>query len=68
MKASENEAKAIIVQANTEALTHESLKYKRKHEIDMYKTEVLSSLARNGKMVIQGKEGNTLLESMLYAK
>merc|ERR1712166_177703 len=58
-------AKALVVEAEAEALAASSLKIKREHELKMAKLEVMQAMASNNKIVISGEQGDHLIGEML---
>lgn len=65
VKASQDTAAALVVEAEAEAAAAASLKVRREHDLALAKMEVLQALAANSKMVISGDNGDRLINAML---
>lgn len=66
--AAEDYANALIAEAEAEEKAIESLVLKREHELEMTKLKVLEKLAANSRIIVSGKTGDAVLESMLNPK
>eukprot|EP00033_Pygsuia_biforma_P001270 GCRY01001436.1.p1 GENE.GCRY01001436.1~~GCRY01001436.1.p1 ORF type:complete len:342 (+),score=67.22 GCRY01001436.1:131-1027(+) len=61
---SENITKAMVMEANAEKKAAEAFRAKRLHELELRRLEVLTSLSRNGRVVISGDEGTQMISSL----
>lgn len=57
-------AEAIKTESQSESAVSEAMKKKREFEYSMAKTEVLETLAKNGKLIFGGENGDSLLKEI----
>lgn len=65
IQAADDNARALTLEANAEGKAAQQLKVMREFNLQMAKYEVEEAMARRSKIVISGKNGDRLLESML---
>jgi hypothetical protein len=53
------------VEAESEGKAAQALKVKREYELEMAKLEVLELLGKKGKIIISGKNGDKLINSLI---
>eukprot|EP00475_Leptophrys_vorax_P035463 TRINITY_DN58481_c0_g1_i1.p1 TRINITY_DN58481_c0_g1~~TRINITY_DN58481_c0_g1_i1.p1 ORF type:complete len:414 (+),score=124.05 TRINITY_DN58481_c0_g1_i1:92-1333(+) len=58
-------AEALRIEAESEGRAAKSLKVKREYELEMAKLEVLELLAKKGKIIISGSNGDKLINSLI---
>jgi regulator of protease activity HflC (stomatin/prohibitin superfamily) len=67
--AAENISKALLIEADAEEKAQGQLKEKRQYDLTLERLKALESLAKNGKIVISGQNGDNLISSVVdFAK
>lgn len=64
VKSAENRAKATLIEAEAERLAAINLKEYREYELSMKRLEVMKNLARSGKVIISGNEGDKFIKEL----
>ena len=65
LKAAENDSKALIATAEAENNSTAGLEVKRRYELEWERLEVMEGLAANGRRLVTGKMGSTVLQEMV---
>ena len=65
MEAAKFLAEALKVEAESEGKAAQALKVKREYELEMSKLEVMEVLGKSGKIIISGKNGDKLINSLI---
>jgi len=68
VEAAKNLAEALIVEGESEGNAAKSLKAKREYELGMAKAEVMEGIARKGRIVISGEQGDKLIGSVISSQ
>jgi regulator of protease activity HflC (stomatin/prohibitin superfamily) len=67
--AAQNISEALLIEAEAESGIQNQLKERRQFDLDMERLKALESLAKNGKIVISGEHGDSLIKSVVeFAK
>jgi hypothetical protein len=65
LEAAENIAKALLIEAEAEEKASIQLKEKRSHDLAMSRLVALEKLTKNGKIIISGEQGDSLIKSVV---
>lgn len=69
LDSAENIAKALIIEAEAEEKAQNQLKEKRLFDLNMERLKALENIAKNGKIVISGNNGDSLISNVVdFAK
>lgn len=69
LDSAENISKALIIEADAEEKAQNQLKEKRAFDLNMERLKALESIAKNGKIVISGQNGDSLIQNVVdFAK
>ena len=63
-KEAENRVKGTLLQAEAEAKAQESLRQKRQHDLEIERLDILTRLARSGKISVVGEAANEIIKSI----